>query len=393
MQWYHPGLSGLLLVVLLNGCALFSSEEDVVVMSPLPEVENQFIPTEVWRSPVGDGVDGFYSRLRPTWQGNRVFAADRKGLIKAMDADSGKKIWQITLAEKRGLLFRNKTALLAGGLTVSGTQLYVGSEKAQIYALHTDDGHVVWQTQVAGEVLSRPVVSNGLVLVHTTNGMLQALNESDGAIQWSLSLDTVPLSLRGESTPAVTFGAAIVGGDNGRVSAVLMETGQFIWQQRISQVTGATEIDRLNDVDITPVVVNEVVYALSYNGHMAALDLRTGQILWQRPFSSVHDFIVDAGHIYLVDSNDRIVALNVNGGTTLWNQTELSHRNLTAPVMYNGFLVVGDGQGYLHWLNTRDGRFAVQQEVDNTGFLSAPIVVDGRLLIQARNGKVYAFTR
>ncbi len=97
---------------------------------------------------------------------------------------------------------------------------------------------MAWQTKVAGEALSRPVVSDGLVLVHTGNGMLQGLSESDGTVQWTANLDMPTLSLRGESAPAMAFGAAIVGGDNGRVSAVLMKEGQLIWQQRISQTTG-----------------------------------------------------------------------------------------------------------------------------------------------------------
>ncbi|WP_176387307.1 outer membrane protein assembly factor BamB family protein, partial [Escherichia coli] len=100
------------------------------------------------------------------------------------------------------------------------------------------------------------------------------LNEADGAVKWTVNLDMPSLSLRGESAPATAFGAAVVGGDNGRVSAVLMEQGQMIWQQRISQATGSTEIDRLSDVDTTPVVVNGVVFALAYNGNLTALDLR-----------------------------------------------------------------------------------------------------------------------
>ena len=130
----------------------------------------------------------------------------------------------------------------------------MGSEKAQVYALDAGDGAVVWKTTAAGEVLSRPTVSDGLVLVHTSNGQLQALDENSGAVKWTVNLDMPALSLRGESAPAVAYGAAIVGGDNGRVSAVLMQQGQMIWQQRISQATGSTEIDRLSDVDTTPVL-------------------------------------------------------------------------------------------------------------------------------------------
>ena len=246
---------------------------------------------------------------------------------------------------------------------------------------------------MAGEALSRPVVSDGLVLIHTSNGMLQALNESDGAVKWTVNLDMPSLSLRGESAPTTAFGAAIVGGDNGRVSAVLMQQGQMIWQQRISQATGATEIDRLSDVDTTPVVVDNVVYALAYNGNLTALDLRSGQIMWKRELGSVSDFVIDGGRIYLVDQTDRVLALSVEGGVTLWTQTALQYRNLTSPVLYNGNLVVGDSEGYMHWMDTSDGRFVAQQKVDGSGFQTEPVVANDKLLIQAKDGTLYAITR
>ncbi|MBN3079645.1 outer membrane protein assembly factor BamB [Pectobacterium polaris] len=393
MQLRKTLLVGLVSVALLSGCSLFNSEEDVVTMSPLPQVENQFTPTKVWNSSVGSGIGEFYSNLHPAWQDNRVFAADRRGTVKAMDLSDGKEIWHADLSEKTNFFSRNNPALLSGGVTVSGNHVYVGSERAQVYALNAEDGTPVWQTKVAGEALSRPVVSDGVVLIHTSNGMLQALNEADGAIKWSVNLDMPTLSLRGESAPTTAFGAAIVGGDNGRVNAVMINQGQLIWQQRISQPSGATEIDRLNDVDTTPVVAGEVVYALGYNGNMTALDLRSGQVLWKRELGSVHDFIIDGDRIYLVDQDDRVVALNTNGGVSLWRQSDLLHRNLTAPALYNGYLVVGDAEGYLHWLNTADGRFVAQQKVDSSGFLSKPVVASDKLLIQAKNGDVYAFTR
>lgn len=393
MQLRKTLLVGLVSVALLSGCSLFNGEEDVVTMSPLPTVENQFTPTKVWSRSVGSGIGEFYSNLHPAWQDNRVFAADRRGTVKALDLNDGKEIWQADLSEKTGFFSRNNPALLSGGVSVSGDHVYIGSERAQVFALNADDGAVVWQADVAGEAISRPVVSDDVVLIHTSNGMLQALNEADGAIKWTVNLDMPTLSLRGESAPTTAFGAAIVGGDNGRVNAVLINQGQLIWQQRISQPSGATEIDRLNDVDTTPVVVGEVVYALGYNGNLTALDLRSGQILWRRELGSVHDFIVDGDRIYLVDQDDRIVALNTNGGVNLWRQSDLLHRNLTAPVLFNGYLVVGDSEGYLHWLNTADGRFVVQQKVDSSGFLSKPVIASDKLLIQAKNGEVYAFTR
>ncbi|SLM62130.1 MULTISPECIES: outer membrane protein assembly factor BamB [Dickeya] len=393
MQLRKTLLVGLVAVTLLSGCSLFDREEDVVKMSPLPQVNSQFTPAKVWSRSVGGGTGEFYSNLRPAWQDNRVYAADRHGMVKALDLNSGEEKWRADLSQKTGLLSSNVPALLSGGVSVSGNHVYVGSERAQLFALNADDGSVLWQTKVAGEVLSRPVISDGVVLVHTSNGMLQALGESDGAIKWTVNLDMPALSLRGESAPVAAFGAAIVGGDNGRVSAVMINQGQLIWQQRISQPGGATEIARLNDVDTTPVVAGDVVYALGYNGNLTALDLRSGQVSWKREIGSVNDFIVDGSRIYLVDQDDRVVALNTSGGVVVWKQGDLLHRNLTAPVLYNGYLVVGDAEGYLHWIDTVDGRFVSQQKVDSSGLLSKPVVASDKLLVQAKGGEVYAFTR
>jgi outer membrane protein assembly factor BamB len=392
MQLRKLLLPGLLSVTLLSGCSLFNSEEDVVKMSPLPVVENQFTPTTSWSTSVGNGIGKYYSTLHPAFADGVVYAADRHGVVKALSIDDGREIWSVNLAEKDGW-FSTHAALLSGGVTVSGGKVYIGTEQAQVYALNASDGSVAWKTGVVGEALSRPVVSDGLVLIHTSNGQLQALNEADGAVKWTVNLDMPSLSLRGESAPTTAFGAAIVGGDNGRVSAVLMQQGQLIWQQRISQANGPTEIDRLSDVDTTPVVVNGVVYALAYNGNMTALDLRSGQIMWKRDLGSVSDFVIDGNRIYIIDQNDRVLALSTDGGVTLWTQSDLLHRNLTSPALYNGYIVTGDSEGYLHWINVEDGRFVAQQKVDSSGFLTEPVVAGGKLLIQAKDGTLYALTR
>lgn len=187
-------LPGLISVTLLSGCSWFSGEEDVVKMSPLPKVENQFTPEKVWSTSVGDGVGDYYSNLHPGWADSTVYAADRHGIVKALNAGDGKEQWKVDLSEKTGFFSSNRPALISGGVTVDGGHVYLGSERAQVYALNTSDGSVAWQTQAAGEVLSRPVVSDGLVLIHTSNGMLQGLDQTSGAIKWSVNLDVPALS-------------------------------------------------------------------------------------------------------------------------------------------------------------------------------------------------------
>ncbi|AWC95686.1 TPA: outer membrane protein assembly factor BamB [Morganella morganii subsp. morganii] len=390
MQLRKTLLVGLVASVLLAGC---SSEQDTIVMSPLPEVTSQFTPETVWDKSVGDGIGKYYSHLSPAWEGSSVYAADRNGLVKALDADSGVEIWSVNLAEKTGFLSANIPAMLSGGLTVSGEHVYVGTERGTLIALNANDGEIAWTANAGGEVLSRPEVSDGLVLVHTGNGLLQAFDTASGEQRWSLNLDTPSLSVRGESAPAVAMGAAFVGGDNGRVSAVMLGQGQIIWQQRISQTTGTTEISRLNDVDMTPVVADGRVYAIAYNGNLVAMDMRSGQILWKRDFGSVNELVLDGESLYVVDQDDNVYGLRAADGVTMWSQDKLLHRNLSAPEIFNGYLVVGDGEGYLHWLDTSNGQFVAQNKLNSSGILSRPSIAGDKLMVQARDGRLYLLRR
>lgn len=390
MQLRKTLLVGLVASALLAGC---SSETDSIVMAPLPQVENQFTPSIVWDKSVGNGVEQFYSELSPVWDGSAIYAADRKGLVKALELDSGKELWSVDLSKRTGFLSANLSALLSGGLTISDDKIFIGTERGSVIALNKENGEVLWDVEVAGEALSKPVVSGDMVVIHTSNGQLQALDTATGAIKWTVNMDTPSLSLRGESAPAVAFGAAIVGGDNGRVSAVLLSQGQLIWQQRISLVTSSTEIGRLNDVDMTPVIDDGKVYAIAYNGTLAALDMRSGQMLWKRDLGSINDMVLSGDNLYLVDQTDRVLAVRKSDGVTLWTQDQLLNRGLSAPEVYNGYIVVGDKEGYLHWLDTSTGGFVAQNKLNSSGIHSRPVIASDKLMVQTRNGTVYLLTR
>lgn len=390
MQLRKTLLVGLVASALLAGC---SSETDSIVMAPLPQVENQFTPSIVWDKSVGNGVEQFYSELSPVWDGSAIYAADRKGLVKALELDSGKELWSVDLSKRTGFLSANLSALLSGGLTISDDKIFIGTERGTVIALNKENGEVLWDVEVAGEALSKPVVSGDMVVIHTSNGQLQALDTATGAIKWTVNMDTPSLSLRGESAPAVAFGAAIVGGDNGRVSAVLLSQGQLIWQQRISLVTSSTEIGRLNDVDMTPVIDDGKVYAIAYNGTLAALDMRSGQMLWKRDLGSINDMVLSGDNLYLVDQTDRVLAVRKSDGVTLWTQDQLLNRGLSAPEVYNGYIVVGDKEGYLHWLDTSAGGFVAQNKLNSSGIHSRPVIASDKLMVQTRNGTVYLLTR
>ncbi|OCG22723.1 outer membrane protein assembly factor BamB [Gilliamella sp. App2-1] len=373
----------------LAGCSLFGGEEEIVQISPSPTVNNKFPIQQVWKNSTA-GNTHIYSLLGPINYDNVIYVASRSGQVKAIDLASGNTIWNVNLS--KSTLFSTKTALFSGGVSVDDKYVYVGSERAVVYALDRRDGNVVWEKVVKGEVLARPVPSEDKLIIHTANGILQGLNRDTGDYLWDVSFDVPALSLRGNSTPTIAHGAAIVGDDNGRVNAYFINDGQLIWQQRISQPSGSNEIAKLNDVDSTPVVEGNLVYSSGYNGSLVALDLSNGQTVWRKELGSIHNFAVDTNRLFVIDQNDKIQAIDKNGGGELWSQSNFIHRQLTDPVIYQNYIVFGDFEGYLYWLNAENGELAAKTQVSSSGLISKPLVVDNKLIVQVKNGDIYAFT-
>ena len=374
----------------LAGCSLFGGEEEIVQISPSPKVDNQFSIQEIWRNSTA-GNTHVYSLLGPINYDNAIYVASRSGQVKAIDLSTGHTIWDKNLSQST--LFSSKTALFSGGVSADDRYVYVGSERAVVYALDRNDGNVIWEKPVKGEVLARPVSSDDKLIIHTASGNLQALNRNTGEDVWDVVLEVPTLSLRGNSTPTIAHGAAILGDDTGHVNAYYLNDGQLIWQQRISQPSGSTEIDKLNDVDSTPVIEGNLAYAIGYNGNVVALDLSNGQIVWRKEMGSTHSFAVDSHQLFIVDQDDNVQAVSKNGGAVNWTQAGLLHRQLTDPVIYQNYIVVGDFEGYLYWLNQDNGEVVAKTQVSSSGLISKPLVVDNKIIVQAKNGDIYAFTK
>lgn len=376
------------LASITTGCSIFGGDEDTVQISPSPTVQKPFPLSEAWSNSLS-GNTKIYSLLSPTANNNTVYAAARGGQVKAIDLSTGKTLWNVDISNSS--FFRSQSALLSGGVTADDKYVYLGSERATVYALDKSNGAVIWQKDVRGEVLAKPVSTENEVIIHTGNGYLQALKQETGDNIWEVSMEAPTLSLRGQSTPTTAYGAIILGDDSGHVNAYLAKDGQLIWQQRISQPKGSTEIAKLNDVDTTPIVEQNVVYAIGYNGNLVALDLSNGQIIWKKALGTTNGFTINKEHIFVVDQDDNIYSLAKNGGATIWKQSDLLHRQLTDPLIFNDYLVVGDFEGFLYLLDINSGEIISKTQVNSSGLATKPIIADNKIVVQAKNGNVYAY--
>lgn len=131
-----------------------------------------------------------------------------------------------------------------------------------------------------------------------------------------------------------------------------------------------------------------MLYTVGFNGQLIAIDLRSGAPAWKRTYSSTLDMATNGSDLFLVSDNDHIAAVDVRSGTEIWTNKQLENRLLTAPALINGYLVFGDAEGYLHWLDTDTGEFVAQQLINDSGFAVGPIEVNDGYLITTRDGKI-----
>jgi outer membrane protein assembly factor BamB len=214
---------------------------------------------------------------------------------------------------------------------------------------------------------------------------------SDGKEVWTVE-DQVPrLSLRG-TAPPVLAGDAVVGGfDSGRVMAVSLASGETLWQAQVSTPRGRSELERLADVDAAVRVSGGDVYAVGYQGRIAMMALDSGQIWWARDVSSYRGLDLDGDQLYVSTSDGEVIALRRRDGSVIWQQQGLMRRGLGTPAIQGGTVIVGDFDGYLHWLDRDSGRFVARERPSRTRISAAPLVVGDRVVVIDDGGEITAY--
>ncbi|SHH33121.1 outer membrane protein assembly factor BamB [Ferrimonas marina] len=385
-------LAGLLSVAVLAGCA--SSDDESEQISPLPELDQNLKVDVQWKERVGKGIEDYWSSLSPAIAYDKLFVAERHGIVSALSPEDGKEIWSTNLrrAFSDGMLKKNKGARLSGGVATGFNKVFVGSENGAIFALNAEDGSVAWETTTVGEVLSDPAIIGRMVVANTAAGKVQAFNVDNGEFVWQMDLTMPPLMLRGSSGVASSQGAAIFGTPDGKVSALFADSGAPIWEARLAEATGSNELERVVDVDVKPVVRGDNVYSAAFNGNLASIELRSGRIAWSRKYSSYTPLAIQGFQIYMTDSRGAVYSIDRRNGLENWANTELTGRLLTGPQTLGNYLVVGDFEGYLHVLDRQTGELLGYTQIDSSGLYAQPLRDGDKLYLQTRSGRVAAVT-
>jgi outer membrane protein assembly factor BamB len=393
-----------LLLVSISGCATiggwFEDDEEKEIRI-LPEISQNFQTKVIWSKQVGDGVEDYFSRLSPAVGYGKIFAADREGEVVALDPQTGKEIWSVNISRKSkqssltngyGLFAGRVSAKISGGLTVAYNAVYFGTEDGVVFSLNQEDGSINWQTNVPSEVIAKPASDSNVIVINTVSGSLLGLDAVTGEVKWQNDSDVPPLTLRGISSPAAASGGAIVGLANGRVRTSIIDSGLTAWESVIAKPTGATELDRIVDVDSKPLVFGGTVFMVSYGGALAAIELRSGNVIWTREYASFRDVSIAGNRLFVTDNNSNIYAIDRRNGVELWSSGKLRKRNLTSATPVGDYIALGDKFGYLHYFTQDEGeyvsRIAIGDDDEDEGIYNEPIFIEGLFIVQTRDGQV-----
>ena len=363
--------------ILFLSCALFAfgcSKDTTPQPTPLVDFPQSLDIEKSWSHNIGSNIGEDYVKLDPAFSANTVFVPDYKGKITAIDKNTGKILWKT-----------NTKSTITSSAAANSHTVFVGGS-GQIFALAQDNGKIKWSRDVVNEILATPLVTDDLVIAKTTNGQLTAFDANTGDIVWKYSQEEPPLVLRGSSSPKASDDSIISGFASGEMVALNKNSGKVEWKQLIAEPSGNFAVERMVDIVADPIIADGVIYTATYQGKLAALSLRTGKVLWTNNISTFSGLAVNNNLVIAADANDTVSAFDRSSGDIVWQQKSLANRGLTAPAIISHYVVVGDKEGYLHFMNTANGHFVARLNIGGKGIIAQPIVYGNAVYVVTRSG-------
>lgn len=375
MRWFPSGIRTIEWAFWILGAIVLASCADSLPVAPLAPLKPVMEAEVVWNQGVGSLEQAI---LRPVVVEGVLYVANEAGELRALEPATGKEIWRVKTLES-----------FSAGMGSGDQLLLLGNKKGEVLA-YSLKGELLWRSQLSSELMVAPQASNGVVVTRTADGRISGLSSVDGKRRWTVQRPMPALVLRGISQIAMERGAVMVGLPGGKLLALNLADGNVGWESTISIPRGATELERINDVVGTPLFGFRDVCTASYQGKVACLDVTKGETIWSTDLSVTGALSAEGNKLFATTEKGDVVALNRTSGTVAWKQETLEGRYPSAPQAFGEYVVVGDAQGFVHFLSRADGTEMGRLKTENVAMIQQPQVLDDHLiLLPNREGKLY----
>ena len=351
---------------------------------------------QVWRASIGHGSGkAVQLAASPVYANGKIFTIDTEAVVRAINPENGATLWE---TQVRGAASRSGT-LFGGGVAYDNGRIYATNGTGYAAALDANKGGIYWTVRPGGPLRGAPTVANNNVYVISQDNQLFALNPADGATRWTGSGAIEIAGVFGAAAPAAAQGTVVAGFSSGELTAFRYENGETLWQDALARTSISTVVTSLSDVDASPVIDSGRVYAIGEGGRMVAIELITGQRIWELNLQGLSTPWVAGDWVFVVTDADRLFCIQRTTGHVRW-MTQLpafinprkkkGEVNWVGPVLAGGRLIVANSVGQLVSVNATDG--AIQSTVDTRMPITRPpIVANNTLYVLHDNGMLSAW--
>lgn len=295
--------------------------------------------------------DNFLGNFIPAFGSQSVFFADTNGSIKSINPNTGTIQWE------------SQVNALSSGVAAGFGVIVVSDIEGNVITLNQDDGSVLWTLNLKGEVLAPAAIDPKFIVVKTGSGELLALDKSSGEISWSYRSKLPALTIRGSSSPVIEGDIVYATFDNGRLGVFELDSGFPVWDGAISYAKGSSELENLVDSDSNPVIDAGLVYTINYQGNLSLFDTSQKRAVWQTEASSFYSPLLIRGLIILVESKSNLRSFFTKTMEESWTSDTYLNRQLSNPISFSGFTIVGDYEGYIHVLDPLNGKTVGRKKI------------------------------
>jgi outer membrane protein assembly factor BamB len=352
-------------------------------------------PVQLWQATINGGSNRERLAAAPVVADGKLFVVDVDATVHAFAADTGAKLWSVSLSSDKP----NRSARFGGGVSYDDGQVYATDGLGDVVALQAADGKEVWRAKPGGPLRGAPTVANGNVYVLSQDNQIFAVGQSDGKVVWSQSGTLESQGVFGVAAPAASQGTVVTGFSSGELNAYRYENGRVLWQDALSRTSITTSVSSLADIDADPVIDGGRVYAVGQGGRMVALELSTGQRLWEQSFAGISTPWIAGEWLYVVTDDARLICLARSSGKARWIAQLPHYRNAKkksgpiawfGPVLAGGRLVLTNSEGQLGYASPTDGS-VISTTKGKTAFALPPIVARQTIYTLDGKGRITAY--